>query len=137
LRAYLDDQSFGGWPADSVRAFLSWFLYVGAVLFTYVLVYALSWFGLALLIPAVIFGPFFAARVACLILPADRPLIATLGWGIILGLFLFSILGVGIFKSAERGHWHGDYTYAVVGLIAAGPLLVALLFSRLKRLNSD
>jgi hypothetical protein len=133
----MNDQSFGGWPADAVRAFLTWFLCVGGVLFTYVLLYVLSWFGLALMIITVIFGPFLAAKVACLIVPADRPLTAALGWGIILGLVFFSIFGVGILKAAERRHWHGDFTDAVVGLIVAGPLLVALLFSRLRRLSSD
>ena len=134
----MDDQSFGGWPADAARAFLAWFLYVCGVLFTFALAWGgLSWLGLALLILTVIFGPFFAARVACRIVPADRPLIATLGWGMILGLVFFFIFGFGILTAAERRHWGGDYAKVVVGLIAAGPLLVALVFSRLKRLSSD
>lgn len=132
----MDDQSHGGWPADIVRASLVWLFYVGGVLFTFATAWGgLGWIGLFLWILTVIFGPFAAAWVACRIVPADRPLIATLGWGITLGLVFFAFLGFVVLKIAEQRHAKGGYISVV--LVVGGPLLVALMFSRLKRWSSD
>ncbi len=90
-----------------------------------------------LFIVILIFGPFAAAWIACRIVPADRPLIAILGWGIICGLIIFLIVGFAVLKIAERRHPGGENAYILVVFITGGPLLGALAFSLLRRLGFD
>src|SRR5260370_25135777 len=99
-----------GWPADVVRAFLVWIFYVVGALITFVAAWGgMGYPGFFLFILTLIFGPFAAAWLACRLVPADYPLIGSLGAGFFFGLIVFSILGFAILKIVERQHLHGNH----------------------------
>ena len=128
--------SLDGWPADVARASVVWILYVGGAVLTFVV----AWGGggipvFVLFILTLIFGPFAAADIACRVVPADCPLILSLGWGAICGLIFFLFLGFSVVKLAQDRYPGVDSSYIFTVLIIAGPFLGALAFSRLKLRN--
>ncbi|HEY6903133.1 MAG TPA: hypothetical protein VI216_02415 [Candidatus Acidoferrales bacterium] len=131
----MDDKSFGGWPTDLTRALIVWILCAAGGYFAFDTgIFTLP--GLSLFLLTLFLGPFIAARFACHLIPADRPLAPTLSWGFLLGFIFFLILGLGLRKIGEQRQPRSDYTPICVALIAGGPLLGAVTFSRLKRWNS-
>ena len=130
--------SVHGWRSDIVRAFIAWILFVGSAGLTLVSAWSVGIPAIILFVLILIFGPFVAAGVACRVVPAVRPLEATMGAGILFGLFFFLILGSAGFKFvATRYPGGGGYVYIPVVLPLAGPFLGALAFSRLKLRSSD